>query len=64
MRKHDYEILAAAIKKHRESAIGYAAQAGVPEKDCEAAQCAEAIARTFARFAHVNSVAFLKACGL
>lgn len=64
MRKQDYEILAAAIKKHRESAIGYAAQAGVPEKDCEAAQCAEAIARTFARFAHVNPVTFLRACGL
>ena len=64
MRKQDYSVLAAAIKKHRESALGYAAQAGVSEKDCEAARCAEAIARTFARFAHVNAPEFLKACGL
>lgn len=64
MRKQDYSILAAAIKKHRDSALGYSAQAGVLEKDCEAAQCAEAIARTFARFAHVNAPEFLKACGL
>ena len=64
MRKQDYSILAAAIKKHRDSALGYAAQAGVPEKDCQAAACAESIARTFARFAHVNAPEFLKACGL
>lgn len=64
MRKQDYSILAAAIKKHRDSALGYAAQAGVLAKDCEAAECAEAIARTFAQFAHVNEPEFLKACGV
>lgn len=61
MKKVDYQILAEAIKKHRKN---------VYFSDNDAITCAgilahsEAIARTFARFAHVNKAEFLKACGL
>lgn len=62
MKKVDYQILAEAIKKHRNNALGmHAMNAGMFEK-CECAQIAEAIAYTFARFAHVDEKAFLKAC--
>ena len=65
MRKAEYAILAETIKKHgidRTEGHGY----HYPTKEHAegARQCAEAIARTFARFAHVNSAEFLKACGL
>ena len=62
MRKQDYAILAAAIKKHRENT----SPVYQPDPLQRAAILAhsEAIARTFARFAHVDNVAFLDACGL
>ena len=62
MKKADYAILAAAIKKHRENA----APVYQPDSPQRAAILAhsEAIARTFARFAHVDSVVFLDACGI
>lgn len=56
----DANILAASVKKHRDSSISYAAM-GNPEKP---GACAEAIARTFARFAGVDEKTFLTACGL
>jgi hypothetical protein len=56
MRKADYEILAAAIKKHRDN------QFGLNHHDC--AKAIEDVARTFVRFAHVDKAAFLKACGI
>lgn len=54
------DILAAAIKKHRQSAAGYAAL-GTP---MTADACAEAIARTYARFADVDEDVFLAGCGI
>lgn len=56
MRKIDYEILAEAIKKHRDSAALQGQQ--------DAAKTAENIARTFARFAHVDKAKFLRQCGI
>lgn len=56
MRKADYAILADAIKKHRDNALGL----GQPD----AARAIEAVARTFARFASVDKAAFLRACGI
>lgn len=56
MKKVDYQILAEAIKKHRDNALGLGDGAG--------AKVAENIARTFARFAHVDKAKFLLACGI
>ena len=61
MRKADYAILAEAIKKHRETVPTYARD--FTESLATLAH-SEAIARTFARFAHVDTVAFLDACGI
>lgn len=62
MRKQDYVILAAAIKKHRENASpGYQSD---PLQRAALLSHSEAIARTFARFAHVDETEFLKACAI
>lgn len=65
MRKADYAILAEAIKKHgieRTKGHGYHYTTAAHAEG--ARQCAEAIAGTFARFAHVDRTEFLKACGI
>lgn len=65
MRKVDYEILAAAIKKHRDAAVdnpGYAY--GNAEQAKGAKDACEKIACTFARFANVKKDEFLAACGI
>lgn len=65
MRKVDYEILAAAIAKHRDAAVenplySYEnAQQALGAKDA-----CERIAGTFARFANVKKEEFLHACGI
>lgn len=68
MRKADYSILAEAIKRHGIERTGPDALPGYhytsPDAAQGARQCAEAIASTFARFAHVDRAAFLKACGI
>lgn len=63
MRKKDYEILAAAIKKHRESALGFGHNFDVDFEQGRAQGC-EDVAHTFARFASVDKIEFLKACGI
>lgn len=65
MRKADYAVLAEAIKKHgieRTEGLGY----HYPTKEHAegARQCAEAVSRTFARFASVKREEFLRACGI
>lgn len=62
MRKIDYEILAAAIKKHglQNLNFDYASQ---KERDA-AKNCAYKIAGTFAHFASVNKPEFIAACGI
>ena len=65
MRKADYSVLAEAIKKHgieRTENHGYHYTTAAHAEG--ARQCAEAIAGTFARFAHVNRADFLRACGI
>ena len=65
MRKIDYQILAEAIKKHGiERTEGHGYHYPTKAHAEGARQCAEAIAGTFARFAHVGRAEFLKACGL
>lgn len=68
MRKADYQILAAAIKRHGVERTEGEAGASYHYSSAEAAkgarQCAEAIAGTFVRFASVDREAFLKACGV
>lgn len=59
MRKKDYEILAAAIKKHGSDNVHVN-----NDQRIGAQICADRIARTFAHFAHVDKVAFLAACGV
>ena len=61
MKKQDYAILAAAIKRHgQERGADYMDMSSV-----EAAEyCARKIAGTFAHFAHVDKQEFLKACGV
>lgn len=61
MRKIDYSILAETIKKHRDSAPTYARDFG---ESLAILAHSEAIARTFARFAHVDETEFLKACAI
>lgn len=65
MRKADYAILAEAIKRHgikRTESHGYHYHTSAHAEG--ARQCAEAIAKTFVRFSHVDRVEFLKACGI
>lgn len=62
MKKVDYEILAAAIKKQRDNIYF---STGYTSPECAAILAhSEAIARTFARFAHVDKDKFLSACGV
>lgn len=67
---HDQLVLAEAIKKHLTNALAHAAHLEPGDRVIEAANeyakadCAEAIARTFARFAYVDSTEFLTACGV
>lgn len=63
MRKQDYAILAAAIKRHGSERVDTIDYPTEPEREA-ARKCAAKIAGTFARFAHVNKDEFLKACGL
>lgn len=61
MKKQDYEILAAAIKRHgQERGPDYTNMTA----EQAARYCARKIAGTFAHFAHVDKSAFLKACGV
>jgi hypothetical protein len=65
MRKADYAILAEAIKKHGiERSEGHCYYYFTKAHAEGARQCAETIARTFARFAHVDRAEFLRACGI
>ncbi len=65
MRKVDYEILAAAIKKHRDMAIfNIEYSQGTNQKALGAKEACEKIAGTFAHFAHVKKAEFLTACGI
>ena len=65
MRKIDYQILAEAIKKHGiERTEGHGYHYATAAHAEGARQCAEAIAGTFARFAHVDRTEFLKSYGL
>ena len=65
MRKADYAVLTEAIKKHGiERTEGHGYYYPTKEHAEGARQCAEAIAGTFSRFAHVNRAEFLKACGI
>lgn len=65
MRKIDYAILAEAIKRHGiERTEGHGYHYATAAHAEGAHRCAEAIAKTFARFAHVDRAEFLKACGL
>lgn len=65
MRKADYAILAETIKKHGiERTEGHGYHYATKEHAEGARQCAEAIARTFSHFAHVDKAAFLTACGV
>lgn len=64
MKKADYSVLAEVIKKHGiERTKGHGYHYPTKEHAEGARQCAEAIAKTFVRFAHVNRADFLRACG-
>ena len=61
MKKQDYSILAAAIKKHGfDNVYDFSSMDG----PAAAELCARKIASTFAHFAHVEKQAFLKSCGV
>lgn len=64
MRKADYAILAAAIKKHGVENLEVPYHWKNKDGAIGARECAEKIARTFAHFAHVDKREFLKACGI
>jgi hypothetical protein len=61
MRKADYTVLAAAFEKHRATVPTCARDF---TESLAVLAHSEAIARTFARFAHVDKAEFLKACGI
>lgn len=64
MRKVDYQILAAAVEKHGITHAFAPYHYDTAAHAEGARQAAERIARTFARFANVDKVEFLKACGI
>lgn len=64
MQNNDLRILAESIRKHRDSALGYAAIQGNKYHEREQAEAIECVARTFARFSSVNKKEFLELCGI
>lgn len=64
MRKIDYSILAETIKKHGVDNLSIPYHWPNENQAIGARECAEKIARTFAHFAHVDKIEFLKACGI
>lgn len=64
MQNNDIRILAESIRKHRDSALGYAAIQGNKYHEREQAEAIEHVARTFARFSSVDEKEFLKMCSI